>query len=260
MSFSQPLWFVFSSGGLAVALCAAVALLSTWPRAPRVRQLVGLVALFYLVASIYVVPAAIGRLLLGDLRPLTAGDLPPAPRTIVVLGAGSMTVRDWDGRRYVAPDPSAAARALEAARIFRMDPSATVISSGGLLSPDAPGTPTGEAMAVALRQLGVPETQLIVETESRNTHEEAMVVGRMLPAAATRSLVLVTVDVHMRRSVGAFAAAGLRVTPAIAQPPEVDLPARTRWTPSDQGLWYSGFIAHELLGIAYYWLRGWFTW
>ena len=238
----------------------AIAVLSWFPRSRACRKAAAAVALAYLVASIYAVPQAAGRLLVGRLSPLQATDLPHGPLTIVVLGAGSMTVRDWDGRRYVAPDPSAASRALEAARLFRLAPSASVLSSGGLLTPDAPGTPTGEAMAVALEQMGVPHDRVQVEIESRNTHDEAVVVARLLRDRRASPIVLVTTDVHMRRSVGTFWAAGLRVIPAIAQSPDVDLPRRTRWLPSNDGLWYSGLIAHEVLGIAYYAARGWLTW
>lgn len=258
MGLAQLVWFVFSAGGLTVALCAAVILLLTRPRSQSVRRAALAAAAFYLLASIYALPQAAGRLLANGYRPLGAEDLPRGPITIVVLGAGSRTVQDWDGRRFSMPDPHAASRALEAARVFRMVPAATVISSGGLLSPDAPGTPTGEAMAVALRQMGVPGERLTVETESRNTRDEAVVIARMLHERPS-TIVLVTTDVHMRRSVGAFAAAGLRVVPAIAQTPDVDLPERRRWLPSNDGLGYSGLIAHELLGLAYYAARGWFS-
>lgn len=215
-------------------------------------------ALGYLLASVYVVPDALGRLVVGTLRPVRAADLPAGPLTIVVLGAGSVTVRDWDGHRYVTTDPHASARVLEAIRIFRMKPSATVISSGGLLSPSAPGTATGEAMAGALVALGVPSSQLLVETEARNTHEEALVVKRMLASRPPTALVLVTLDVHMRRAAGTFAAAGLPVIPAIAQSPDADLQRLGRWLPSHEGLGHSGLVAHEVLGIAYYAMRGWF--
>lgn len=259
MGLAQLVWFVFSAGGVIVAFGGLVALLLAFPASRRVRRSTVLVAGFYLLASVYVVPEALGRLLAADYRPLRPEDLPSGNTTIVVLGAGSRTVRDWDGHRFFSPDPHAASRALEAARIFRFSSSAAVISSGGLLTPDAPGTPTGEAMAVALRQMGVPGDHLQVETLSRNTRDEALIIARMLRERPASTVVLVTTDVHMRRSVGAFAAAGLRVVPAIAQAPDADLPRRRRWLPSDDGLGYSGLVAHEVLGILYYAVRGWFA-
>lgn len=242
-----------------MALGACVLILLRQPVSRLRSRMAVAVALGYLVTSIYAVPEAIGGLLVGSFRPLQAADLPAGPLTIVVLGAGSITVRDWDGRRYVTTDPHASARVLEAVRVFRMAPAATVISSGGLLSPDAPGTPTGEAMAGALSALGVPSSQLLVETEARTTHEEAIVLRRMIAARPPTSVILVTSDVHMRRSVGAFHAVGLPVIPAIAQSPDTDLRFSTRWLPSSLGLGHSGLIAHELLGIVSYAARGWFS-
>lgn len=257
-ALGQFVWFVFTAGGAALAFLCALLLVLHRPTSRMRRRLAIAVALFYIVAAVHAVPEAVGQLLVGGLVPVERGDLPSSPLTIVVLGAGSVTVRDWMGNRYVTPDPHAAARVLEAVRVFRMDPSATVIGSGGLLSPDTPGTPTGEAIAGALRALGVPDSQLLVATEGRNTHEEAVVVARMLRDRPHGTIVLVTADIHMRRAIGTFRAAGLRVIPAIARSPDADIRPRTRWIPSDLGLWYSGFVVHEILGISYYALRGWF--
>lgn len=258
MAVSQLLWFAFSSGGAVVALCAVVLLLRSRPRSVLGVRLCVATAAFYFAASIYAVPEAIGRLLV-NVEPLRLDDLPSGQITIVVLGAGSETVTDWDGRRYVTTDRGASARVLEAVRIFRSTPSATVISSGGLLRPTDPGTPTGEAMAQALLSLGIPESQLLVETVARNTHEEAVVVAQMLRRRPPAPVVLVTVDLHMRRAVGTFNAAGIRVIPAIARSPDADLTSSERWLPSNRGLWHSGFVVHEVLGIAYYVMRGWFS-
>jgi uncharacterized SAM-binding protein YcdF (DUF218 family) len=260
VSFSVPIWFVFSSGGAAVAMTVVVVLLLRSPTRRGVRRFASGLAAFYLVASIYAIPEACGRLLTTGFAPLQPTQLPDRDGvTLVVLGSGSVTVRDWDGRAYATNDPSASARVLEAIRLFRMLPSATVISSGGLLNANGLDTPTGEAMAAALRTLGVPESQLLVETIARNTHEEALVVGRMLRERPPGPVVLVTVDVHMRRALGTFRAAGIDAIAAIARPPEADTLPASRWLPSDRGLWYSGLIAHELLGLAYYALRGWFS-
>jgi uncharacterized SAM-binding protein YcdF (DUF218 family) len=71
--------------------------------------------------------------------------------------------------------------------------------------------------------------------------------------------VLVTSDVHMRRSVGAFRAAGLSVIPAPARSPRRPTPWRLDVLPSQAGLDEADSVGHELLGLAYYRLRGWYT-
>lgn len=257
MALSELLRFVFSVGGAVVVLGGTALLAIRSASSCAARRSVAGVFFFYLLASIYAVPEAIDRGLSAGFRPLTAAELPAPPLTLVVLGSGSVTVWDWDGNRYVTTDLYASARVLEAVRLFRMAPGATVVSSGGLQRPDETGTPTGEAMAAALRSLGVPTSQLLVDTTARNTREEAIRIAGLLRSRPTGSVILVTTSTHMRRARGAFYAAGLSVIPAIARSPEADVRAPARWVPSDRGIWYSGLVARELLGTAYYSLRGW---
>jgi len=113
-------------------------------------------------------------------------------------------------------------------------------------------------MSRLLQQLGVPAERVVTETASRNTREEAVVVASMLPNLKVEHLVIVTSDDHMRRSLGAFRAAGIRAIPAIARAP---FPPRSwhEWVvPSDRGLGESSKVAHEILGIGYYAVRGWY--
>jgi uncharacterized SAM-binding protein YcdF (DUF218 family) len=144
---------------------------------------------------------------------------------------------------------------LEAARVYRLlAPNAIVISSGGL--PDKVGHSSSETMRGVLVNLGVPSDHILLESQSRDTHDEAVLIRRMLTDLQINDTVLVTSDVHMRRSMGTFLAAGIVATPAIAPDPG---PFETIawWTPSYAGLQFSAYLVHELLGLPYYWLRGW---
>jgi uncharacterized SAM-binding protein YcdF (DUF218 family) len=250
--------FVFSIGGLLAVTAFCIAWLNLRPRSRRAwRTLVSGVT-FYVVAGIPVIPEALAGVLLAGLRPFEASDVPSGRAAIVVLGSGGVTVTDWAGNRFATTDPEASARVLEAVRVFRLMPSALVISSGGNSDPSDSRTPTGESMRAALLSLGVPAEQVVAETEPRNTHEEAVMVGRMLRNLQVDRIVLVTSGVHMRRSLGAFRAVGLDAVPAIARSPEADLRGIDWWLPGGRGLWYSGRVVHETVGIAYYSARGWF--
>ena len=71
-------------------------------------------------------------------------------------------------------------------------------------------------------------------------------------------VVVVTSDFHMRRALGAFRAAGVDAIPAISRDP---FPPRFwgDWVmPGERGLVNASAFAHEVLGIAYYRLRGWY--
>jgi uncharacterized SAM-binding protein YcdF (DUF218 family) len=154
-------------------------------------------------------------------------------------------------------DRTAAARVLEAARVFSLVDHAIVISSGGNPHPERRSAPTGETMRDALITLGVPRDRIIVETVSKTTREEAIVVAGILKEREVDEVILVTSEVHMPRALGAFRAAGIRPIPAVAQEFERDLPWTRVFLPSKEGLAVATMNAHELLGVVYYWLRGW---
>src|SRR5262249_30292712 len=153
------------------------------------------------------------------------------------------------------PDPSAATRALEAARVVKLIDPAIVISSGGNADPRSPRRPTGETIQSTLIAIGVPAERILVETLSRTTRDEAVVIQPMLKAQGVEQVILVTSQTHMRRALGAFRAVGVMAIPAVAQ--EFD---RTRelaeWVlPTHDGLIGASTNAHEIAGIVYYWLR-----
>jgi uncharacterized SAM-binding protein YcdF (DUF218 family) len=256
---SEFVSFLFSVGGVITVILAAILWWVARPHSRLARRLALAVAVLYLFGSIYGVSYAVSRLLVIGFHPLEAADVPAGPAAVVVMGSGSYTIHDWSGRDYSAADPSAASRALEAARVFKLIDAAWVICSGGKLRPDDVDIATGVATSEVLKELGVPAERIVIDTTARNTHEESEVVKAMLPRLNVDHVVLVTTDVHMRRSLGAFRAAGVRAIPAIVGDP---FPPRSlkEWViPGDAGLWSTNLFAHELLGIAYYAVRGWYA-
>ena len=249
--------YIFSAGGLVCLLLMCLLWLRARPGSRFAKRLLMSIAVFYACGSIYGVTHSAGRLLLVGQRPFERSDLSPGPTAIVVLGSGSFTARDWDGSQFSIVDPSAATRVLEAARVFRLINQAWVISSGGVVDPDDSDEPTGLTMSNALVQLGIPETRVLVETKSRNTHDEAVIVAPLLASMGVRHTVLVTSAIHMRRSLGAFKAQGVDAVPAIARPPELQLSVVDWVLPSALGLYQGSQVAHEALGLVYYRARGW---
>ena len=251
-------WFVFSAGGMVTALLPGVLWLWLRPKSNLARRYVVSVGLAYAVGSVFAVGYGAGRVLAYGYRPFEAADVPPGSRAILILGSGSYTARDWDDNRFVTIDYFAASRVLEAARVFRLANPEWVISSGGLADPTDGRTPSGESMKPALIANGIPEDRIIIATNSANTHDEAVAAGPILQKLGVTNLVLVTSDLHMRRSLGAFQAQGIRAIPAVAR---VDR-GRLTWAdwliPSDRGLGETSLVAHEAVGIAVYAWRGWY--
>ena len=259
--------FLLSTGGTIMFFLALAAWVHRAGRATRTEapapRLARRALLAYAIAvalfSIYGLEYLVARGIVGRLKPFRAAQIVAGKRTaIVLLGSGSWHVEDWDGRTAVYPDPAAASRQLEAARIFKLVSPAVIISSGGNPHPNRPMVPAGEAMRNDLITLGVPADRILVETESGTTRDEATVVNRMIKAQGIEQVILVTSETHMRRSLGVFRSVGIAAVPAIAME---FLRERASWTdlllPSQGGLDLGSENVHELVGLAYYWLRGW---
>ncbi len=164
---------------------------------------------------------------------------------------------DWDGRTLSFVDRAAAIRVTEAARVFRLVDAAIVVSSGGDPHPKRYGAPTGETMRDALVAAGVPLDRIVVETQSHTTRDEAIVVGPILESRGASQIILVTSGIHMTRALGTFRAAGIPAVPAIAREFDPEPALASFFLPTKEGLAVASENVHEILGITYYWLRGW---
>jgi uncharacterized SAM-binding protein YcdF (DUF218 family) len=251
--------FIFSLSGLAVSLLAGVFWQRARPLAAGPRRYLLAIAIAYGFASVYAVDYLLGRVLTFGFHPFSQSDVPSGSVVEVVLGSGSFTARDWSGGGFSVVDPAAAMRVIEAVRVYRLARPEWVIASGGVATELAPVESSGGmTMRDALVKLGVPLERILVEAESGNTHDEARIIGPMVRSLHADHTVLVTSELHMRRSVGAFRSAGLDVIPAKARGIFATLPWYRWIVPSDEGLAEAGLLYHEVLGIPYYRLRGWY--
>jgi uncharacterized SAM-binding protein YcdF (DUF218 family) len=255
---TELIWFVFSVGGVVSFTLAGVIWLYARPASRVPRRFLLLISIAYVLCSIYAIDNGVGTLLVRGFHPFSRNDVESGRTAIVVLGSGSFTAHDWDNNTFSTVDAAAATRVAEAARVYRLTQAEWVISSGGTAHADDPNQLTGSTMRDALLGLGVPAARLIVETESRNTRDEAVVVARLLAGLHVDHVILVTSDLHMRRSVGTFRAAGIPTIPAIARDPLSAYPVRDRMFPTGYGLAHASEVAHEMCGLVYYAIRRWY--
>ena len=174
---------------------------------------------------------------------------------LIVLGGAI------DPALYIAHPGSgvngAVARVIEAARLARKYPRARVIFSGG-------GDPGGGAEATEAHvarelfaALGVGEDRLEIETESRNTYDNAIMSGKIANARQGERWLMLTSAFHMPRAMGAFRAADFDVRPY-----PVDYRAmvgRGAWRilpGAVNGLTFASIAIHECLGMIAYRLTG----
>jgi uncharacterized SAM-binding protein YcdF (DUF218 family) len=250
--------YLISGGGVVWCFLIAALWVIRSPKSRRARGFLLIAALVFAALSTYGPQYLLAHAMSRPLAPFKAADTRTGVRTaIVVLGSGSVAVEDWNGRKYSFVDHSAAARVLEAVRVFRLVDHAIIISSGGKPHPDDDQKPSGETMRDALVALGIPPDRIVIEAASKTTRDEAVIVRDMLRSERIEQTILVTSETHMRRALGAFRTAGVDAIPAIAN----EFDRNASWTqfvlPSDDGLWVASLNVHEVLGIAYYWMRGW---
>jgi uncharacterized SAM-binding protein YcdF (DUF218 family) len=255
---TQLVEFAFSVGGILCAVTAALIWVRLRDRSVLARRLLILIIAGYLLASTFPVSYHVGRLLSARFHPLATRDVPTGRIALVLLGAGTFSARDWNDDGVARPNRTGADRVVEAVRVYRLIHPEFVISSGGRAFDSDAEPPSGESMRDMLVELGVPASQILTETTSRTTHEEAVIVRSMLQSRPVDHIVLVTSDLHMRRSLGAFRAQGIEAIPAIARRPHDRIPWELDFLPSDSGLGEAREVAREVLGIGYYTARGWY--
>ncbi len=234
-----------------------ILLLMDETRRTRGRGLLAALAVLYWVLSLPATASLLERLMADGYRPLEAASEAEGASTVVVLGGGSVTLRSAADSLDVVSEATAY-RVLEAERLYELLGQPTLILSGGPPSTLAESSPESEAMQDVLVDQGVAPEDILLDTDSGNTHEQAIFVAGLLAEQPAETFVLVTSPIHMRRALGAFADEGLSPvpSPAVEGPRPEDA---ARFLPSESGLRRSQAVIREAIALVYYLARGWLT-
>ncbi len=221
------------------------------------RRILTLLAAGYWLISVPALARSLERGLNPGFEPLAGSGAAKGAQAIVVLAGGSRTYRSAEGAIHSLSGASAA-RVLEAARLHRALGGLPVIASGGYQE-SGRGVPESEALAHALRDIGVPANQILQESHSQDTRQQAMAMGPLLSNLGIERFVLVTSPEHMYRSMATFRDLGLEpIASAAWQGPEdEETPPVAGLLPGESGLVVSRDAFREYMALLYYWARGW---
>ena len=244
-----------------VVLLSAATVQALFPFSPKRLRRVRLLVVSSLLLLVMLSSPLIAKPLIGSLESwyqppqLTSSDRFDA---IVVLGGGI----DEKGSLRPAVEPSSYSRNRTTCGVdlYQQGYAPTLVLTGG----DAKVFGTGPQEAIEMKRwavrLGVPESAIKVDTEARNTYENATGTKRLLGPA---SILLVSSASHLQRAVLLFTKQGFRVTPAPCDYVSQHLP-QENWDnidlfdflPNDTALQHTREAVTEVAGMVIYWLTG----
>lgn len=175
----------------------------------KTKFLFFLICLFlYLSSSSYVANALVTGLE-KDYPPVSLEEVPNA-EVAIVLGGMIQTISSVKARPELS---DSADRITDAIRLYRAGKVKKILFTGGsglLLSDEYREANLAKSLLI---DLGVKESDIILENNSRNTYENAVETKKIIEEKNFQSYILVTSAFHMKRSVGCFRKQNLEVIP-----------------------------------------------
>ena len=184
--------------------------------------------------------------------PFVAIDAVPAADAIVILGGGVSRAGEQQDLPYLG---LAINRLFYGMKLYQAHKSPLIILSGSAEEDDIP---EAEMMAELLKEFGITGEVVIKETQSRNTHENAVNILSIIRQQHMHSVLLVTSVWHMRRALATFRTLGIQAFPVpVDQIGSVSPNFFINWLPDARALFMTSIACKEYIGWIYYRLRGW---
>jgi len=208
-AIGKVLWIVVNPANILTAflVLGALLLFTRWRRTGRLFVAIAALGAF----AIAYLPLAVWVMTPLETRFPPPERLPAAVAGIVVLG-GALDTRQTN--RFGQPALNGRAERITAfVELARRYPEAKLVYSGGSGLIQDETKSEAEIAKPLLASLGVAEARLVLETKSRDTHENAAFTRDIVKPAAGETWILVTSAAHMPRAVGVFRKAGWTVVP-----------------------------------------------
>lgn len=207
---SKSLWYFAQPSSLITLLLLAGLVLAGSRRFSRLGIRIARVGLFLLLVAGL---SPLGSWLILPLEQRFPGhgiQLPSGRVDGIILLGGAEDGRISEGRRSLTLN-AAAERVTETLRLGLAMPQTRIIVSGGSGAVLQAHRPGGPFVVQYLTSAGIAAARIVLENESRTTHENALFARRLLAPKPGERFVLVTSAAHMPRSVGAFRKQGFDV-------------------------------------------------
>ena len=232
-------------------LLGVIALLSALARWRRSALTLGCVAFVWLYLCSTGLVAGFLMETLERHYPSRAMSVVPEADAIVLVGGGT---RGYTHMGTLADMSEQGDRLLHAAALYKAGKAPVILVAGG--APQG-GAPESEQMAGILEVMGVPPRDMLQESRSKTTYENAVYVAEALRERGLDQVLLVTSGFHMRRAVAVFEAQGVNVIPAPTDFKRVVAEGVVPgWLPGSGNLTLTSYALHEYIGYLAYRLQG----
>jgi uncharacterized SAM-binding protein YcdF (DUF218 family) len=189
---------------------------------------------------------------------------PPPADAIVILGGGT---RNNESPRIIPDLSDRGDRLIYGAKLYQDGAAPKIILSGGRIQWYGGDSSEAESMATILELFDIPRTDMILESRSLNTHDNAIFTKEILQREQLKRILLVTSAAHMSRSLAIFRRAKIDAIPAPADFMVSDRNLiESRYSkqsrilsliPTSESLDFTTQALKEYIGMFIYRLRGW---
>jgi uncharacterized SAM-binding protein YcdF (DUF218 family) len=222
-----------------------------------------------LLALVCLIVAGNGCVAEGLARSLEWRYFPPDPvpqaEVMILLGGGTEAP---EAPRPMVEVNGSGDRVIYAAWLYKQGKAKYILVSGGLLDWTKMSSTPAQDMATLLEMMGVPEQAIWLQSDSRNTYEDALYCTQILREKGIGRALLVTSAWHMPRAVKLFQAQGLEVIPLPTDYNVTQADWERLWS-NDVRAWILGALPSvdhmalttkmlkEYIGMFTYDIRGW---
>ena len=216
-------------------------------------SLLSTIVLFFLFTNDFIINEIYLR---WEIPPTAFRDVPDDYDVGIVLTGIANLQKEPDDRVYFN---KGADRIIHAIDLYKRGKIRKILVTGGTGSLKRPDLTEANALLKVLQLFGVPDQDIIIEKESRNTHENALFSARILNESFPNGkYLLITSAFHLRRAEACFGKAGIEAdifsTDFYSHPTSFTIDSMLLPNESAFDKWQT-FI-REILGIGAYKIAG----